>query len=160
MTQAGPELRDIHLPADPSWWPPAPGWWILLALAIGAVVWVAVVLRRRARHRRWQRRILAELDRISAMPGSNGSVPILISELSQLLRRASRLIDVHAASLRGSAWLTFLDSILGGDEFSSGPGRVLLDGLYQREAHIDVEPLLDLVRRWLKRVVEIKVPHV
>ena len=88
------------------------------------------------------------------------SAPIVIGELSQLLRRASRLVDVNAASLRGNAWLAFLDSILGGDEFSRGPGRVLLDGLYQREAHIESEPLVELVRRWLKRVVEIQVPHV
>jgi hypothetical protein len=27
------QLRDIHLPPDPSWWPPAPGWWMLAALA-------------------------------------------------------------------------------------------------------------------------------
>ncbi|MBP6325901.1 MAG: DUF4381 domain-containing protein, partial [Dokdonella sp.] len=27
MNADGPQLRDIHLPPDPSWWPPAPGWW-------------------------------------------------------------------------------------------------------------------------------------
>ena len=26
------QLRDVHLPPDPSWWPPAPGWWILAAV--------------------------------------------------------------------------------------------------------------------------------
>ncbi|MEP6882054.1 MAG: DUF4381 domain-containing protein, partial [Dokdonella sp.] len=61
---------------------------------------------------------------------------------------------------RGNAWLNFLDSILGGDEFSHGPGRVLLDGAYRREASMDVEPLVDLVRRWLKRVVETRMTHV
>jgi len=26
------DLRGLHLPQDPAWWPPAPGWWIALAL--------------------------------------------------------------------------------------------------------------------------------
>ncbi len=160
MKSPGPELRDIHLPAEPSWWPPAPGWWILALLAIAVIFWCIVLLRRRLSLRRWQKQILGELDRIDAGAESAKHAPIVISELSQLLRRASRLVDVNASSLRGNAWLGFLDSILGGDEFSNGPGRNLLDGPYQREAHVDVKPLLDLVRRWLKRVVETRVPHV
>ena len=32
------QLRDIHLPPEPSWWPPAPGWWLLAAILVAAIV--------------------------------------------------------------------------------------------------------------------------
>ena len=44
---AGPALRDIHLPGDPSWWPPAPGWWMLALLLVAAHL---VLVRRRERY--------------------------------------------------------------------------------------------------------------
>src|SRR5262249_43714601 len=62
---AGPDLRDIHLPPDPSWWPPAPGWWLL---AIALLVLAAFAIRtlvRAWRERAWQRRVALELDRIA-----------------------------------------------------------------------------------------------
>ena len=34
-------LRDLHLPPDIGWWPMAPGWWVLLAIAAAALVWLS-----------------------------------------------------------------------------------------------------------------------
>jgi hypothetical protein len=160
MSQSGPQLRDIHMPADPSWWPPAPGWWILFAIVLGALVWLTVRLRRRASRRRWQRSILDELTRISTSESARADSSRLLAELSQLLRRASRLVDANAPSLRGEAWLKFLDTSFEGEEFTKGSGRILLEGPYQRETNVDADALIDLVRRWLRHAVEQRVENV
>ncbi len=160
MNPTGPELRDIHLPADPSWWPPAPGWWVLAAIVIGLLAWLFLFLRQRNRRRQWRGQIMAELDRIAMNDALRSDPPGLVGELSKLLRRSGRLIDATAPTLRGSAWLAFLDAQLGGEEFSQGPGRILLEGPYQRETDVDVDALLALVRRWMTHALQNRGAHV
>ena len=128
------QLRDIHLPPEPSWWPPAPGWW-LLAIVLCLLAWH--LTRLGLRHWRARQRRLAlvnEFDRVLAL----SEPAVQLAAISQLLRRAARSSDPAAASLVGSAWLEFLDrSAAGGSApFSQGPGRLLLDGPYR----MDLDP--------------------
>ena len=160
MNPSGPELRDIHLPADPSWWPPAPGWWILFVLAIVLLVWAALGWRRRLRERRWRQRILAGLESIASRQKTQPDPVRLAGEISHLLRRASRLIDPAASALRGEKWLEFLDATLATTEFTQGAGRVILEGPYQRQTTMDADALIDLTRRWLSCVVNWQKRHV
>jgi len=159
---AGPDLRDIHLPPDPSWWPPAPGWWIVAIVVLVAIGFGAWVLVREWRERQWRRRVAAELDRIAT---THAAQPVrLAAEVSQLLRRASLLIEPSAAALEGDAWLAFLDKQIDGGtatkpdvRFQSNTGRALLDAPYRRAddpgAHVDTNALLGLARSWLKRAL-------
>ena len=160
MKADGPDVRDIHLPADPSWWPPAPGWWLLLGIALALVAVAVVVLRRHQRRRRWRARVMAELDAIAAHQQREPNAVRLAAEVSHLLRRASRLLDAGAPALHGDAWLRFLDKPLGGTDFSNGVGRVLLEGPYRRDLDTDVDALLHLARRWLERAVAERSEHV
>ena len=160
MNPSGPELRDIHLPADPSWWPPAPGWWILSVLALGLLFWAALHVRRRLREHRWRQRILAELESIASRQTIHPDAVELAGDISRLLRRASRLIDPAASALRGDKWLEFLDATLATTEFSQGVGRVILEGPYQKHTSLDATALIDLARRWLTRVVNQQARHV
>lgn len=160
MNSDGPVLRDIHLPADPAWWPPAPGWWLLLAIALLTITAVVVLLRRGWRRRQWHGRVMAELEQISKRHDQARDPVGLLGEISLLLRRASRLIDPSAASLRGEDWLRFLDSVPGGEHFSAGLGRCLLDGPYQRQVNVDADALIDLTRSWLRQALTSKATHV
>jgi hypothetical protein len=156
-----PHERDIHLPPAPSWWPPAPGWWILaIALAIAIGFGVAMLVRE-IRARRWHRRVVAELDRIAATHASQPDNVRLAADVSQLLRRASRLIEPGAAALEGEAWLDFLDRKFEAastkarvaERFRSATGRALIDAPYRREADVDATQLLALARDWLQRAL-------
>ena len=173
---AGPDLRDIHLPPAPSWWPPAPGWWIVALIVLAAAVAGAWVLLRHWRERRWRQRVAAELDRIAATHAAQPDPVRLAADVSQLLRRASLLIEPGAASLYGEAWLEFLDERMASDgngtkkrtgatHFRSEVGRALIDAPYRRAGDddapsVDATALLALARDWLKRALPRGRSHV
>ncbi|WP_454829111.1 DUF4381 domain-containing protein [Pseudoxanthomonas wuyuanensis] len=117
-------LRDVHVPATPSLWPPAPGWWLVFAVALAVLAMVAGWWWfRRRRRRRWQRLF----EEACAQPE-----PVKqIAAISDLLRRAARRIEPKADRLQGEDWLRFLDGQSGG--FSTGAGRIVLDGGYRRQ---------------------------
>jgi len=114
-------LRDVHLPAAPGIWPPAPGWWLVMAavmLVLGG--WLLWRWLQRRRRQRWLALFDTQLQAAAAGPAR-------LAAASELLRRAARRVDRQAVSLQGQAWLQFLDGAKG-REFSEGDGRLLLDG--------------------------------
>ncbi len=76
---------------------------------------------------------------------------MLLAELSTLLRRAAmvRHPRVQVAGLTGEDWLAFLDDDT--HAFSRGLGRSLISAPYARVARVDLEALLSLCERWLRR---------
>ena len=49
------ELRDIRLPEPVSWWPPAPGWWLLSLVVLGVLIFITIKLHRRWKSNRYRR---------------------------------------------------------------------------------------------------------
>ena len=154
----GPELRDIHLPAPPSWWPPAPGWWLLAILAVLLFTFLFLYF-----YRMWQRRLrrlalLAEFERTAS--SSQTDAPALAAALSAFLRRLAMRRTPSAATLAGEAWLAHLDAQIGGDEFSKGVGRALVEAPYRPCAEFDAPALIALVRRTVHKLCANRVAHV
>jgi hypothetical protein len=138
-------LRDVHAPGEPSWWPPAPGWWLALLVLCALAVLAVHLLRPRWRRYRLRRRLLAALEAASGA-----------AEIAQLLRAAAlaRFPRDQVAGLHGAAWIAFLESR------DRRPGRfaALADALgampYRApRAEDDVAALRAAVRGWLKAAV-------
>jgi hypothetical protein len=145
------ELRDIHLPDAVSWWPPAPGWWILVGLVVAGIF--ALWLRYRS-HYRERAAIRGFQAAASALAG--GAEPVLcVQRISMILRRFAMTLEARSpvAGLTGEDWLRFLDSRWTREEFSAGAGRVLIFGPYAPAGRIsasDVGALSQLCISWVR----------
>lgn len=147
----GPVLRDIHLPAEPGWWPPAPGWWVLALLLLVALAAVVAWMLRAYRRRQRLRRLDALVDAALQRHADEAAAGALAAELSQLLRRGARARDPAAAALDGNAWLRWLDGDDPSAPFSLGAGRVLVDAPYRPSPpRAAIEAAVPLVRARLR----------
>lgn len=147
------QLRDIHMPQAISWWPPAPGWWLLALLIVGALA--AAIIWRITQHRRqaFKREALAEWEAIHARYLNDKNAEQLLAELSVLLKRTciTRYGRDESAGLAGEQWLAFLDQTGKCTEFTQGPGRMLVSQRYTPQPQVDGPALLNVTLAWLKK---------
>lgn len=97
-------LRDLALPAEISFWPPAVGVWIIGGAGLALL---AIVLRRAVRRYRaaaYKRAALRELDDIGV------DDPDIVEHVSAILKRVAMAECGRArvASLTGKAWADFI----------------------------------------------------
>jgi len=134
-------LHDVHAGSAPAWWPPAPGWWVALAL-VGIVL--ALLAWWRIRRRRRDAVILRLFDLAVADAGSPSRQ---VAAMSELLRRAARRKDAGADTLDGEDWLRFLDAGLPQPVFSAGAGALLRDGGFRTDVAANEVDALRVVAR-------------
>ncbi len=162
-------LRDIHLPDPVSWWPIAPGWWIILVSLI-LIIAAIFVTRKIYRGRQLNRDIKAELEEIKQRFRTTQNKVQLAKALSILLRRASISYypGTDIAGLTGKDWLSYLDNThtrlsagaSPGKKFISDVGEVLLSAPYlpdEAELDFDAHTLVQLCESWLR--VTHKTPY-
>lgn len=149
-------LRDVHAPADPHWWPPAPGWWLLALLAVLAFALLLRYLPPLVRRWRRRRRLLAALRSIERDHRSGAPGTAVAAAVSQLLRHAAleRFPEQRVAGLHGGDWVAFLES----RDRIRGRFMALQEALtvapYQRpQAFADSSSLLHAARGWLRAVL-------
>lgn len=153
-------LRDIHLPAEPSWWPPAPGWWIigLLVIAIATFILRVVLIQ-------WKRRLPSRELVIRLRQINSGERPLdnynSLVEISGLVRRyvVTRYGRSQTAGLTGERWLQFLDRISGSSDFTQGPGKCLADGPYRGQSDFEIDALITSIENLAKHSPDRNTPY-
>lgn len=144
-------LRDIHIPQEISWFPPAIGWWLLIIFVPIASYFLIMLIQQLL-----QKTAVKEAKELLKQLQHNDALTPLekVVELSELLRRVAVSCDskTNIAGLTGRAWLDYLDSSLKKDApFKNGVGRCLADAPYQKELppDVDLAALFDLAKMWL-----------
>lgn len=152
-------LRDIHDLDAISWWPPAPGWWIVFGLAAAALL-VAVLrywLRYSGLMPGWRgdaRRQLRTLQKALRREEPR----TVAGQLSTLLRRIAmaRVGRRQAAGLSGDRWLNWLEANDSTGFNWTKRGRILLHAPYMPPARTverkEVARLVSAARRWVDTV--------
>lgn len=104
-------LEPLREPGAISWWPLAPGWWILLALLCIAVAICAYLLRRRYQRRAPLREASQRL--ISLRDDEGLSSADKAARLGQLQRQLAIAVSgrSNSAPLTGAAWADYLNAL-------------------------------------------------
>ena len=154
MNDAGSlqNLNDIVVPGPVDWWPPAPGWYVLGAIALIVFVVLAVRQWRRWQGNRYRRQAMLEFSSLREQADIER-----LQQLPVLLKRAALSVwpREEVASLTGPAWHRFLDESADMDGFCSGAGDILDQLAYAGRdsaapAGPELQQVLDATEFWLK----------
>lgn len=151
------QLEDIHQPDPVSFWPLAPGWWLLLALSI------VLALCLRYAQKRWvnpwqSQRQLNKHAREAVLHGyqdwqSHRDISRFCAEVNTQLKRYCRKQAPAALPLSGEDWVNWMESC-SGIRFNPEQRLALASGPYQPVEHlsaVNADSLRDAVLTWLDK---------
>ncbi|SHM87449.1 protein of unknown function [Pseudomonas asturiensis] len=159
------QLHPLIAPEAVGFWPPAPGWWLLL-LVIPVLVWGAWRLRTllpvKASKTRSEQPLdpvrIAALAELASLPKPYDGAPAgaWLQQINGLLKRLCRNHYPHSQShtLNGRKWLAFLDNRCP----AAGLTRwmILVEGAYKPECKLDdkaISGLTQAVDTWIRKHV-------
>lgn len=142
------QLRDIQGAPEASFWPPAPGWWLLAIGVFALLFWGLRVLRRRALARRRRLDLVHRLGRLRQDHDPDREPQAWLAGVNRLLKvTAMRAFPDQAPGvLTGPEWVAFLGGDSDPEIFSA-----LAAGPYEPHPRFDSSALERAAEGWLRR---------
>jgi len=151
------QLRDIHMPDAPSIWPLAPGWWVLIVLALIVTYFLYKYWKKQHKKKQLIALMQQQLTMIHDEFRVNKDKHKLAVAVSDLLKRFVRFVlkDSTATSLTGQQWIDYLNSKTNGDAFSQFT-LPLTQAQYIQSPDFDVPSLIAAVRNYFPAAMKQK----
>lgn len=134
-------LHDLVLPPAVPWWPPAPGWYVVIALVFFAAAWMAIRSWKRWQSNAYRREAACELASLESS-----------ADIAELLRRTALAIAPRSviAEKTGTAWLDWLVAQFP-EPMPDTVSTQLTSGVYGRPAASEeLSALHDYASRWIE----------
>lgn len=151
------QLADIHLPEPVSFWPPAPGWWILAVILLLLAAWATSKILLASRRSKIKARALSELKKCYSRYADNtdsdtGNLQLrYVNEVNSVFKRVAlvHFPGTAVAGLGGPEWLDFIkkngESSLLTEEISDA----LSHGRFKTKLDVDVDLMNDFANQWI-----------
>ncbi len=146
------QLRDIHLPDPITWWPLAPGWYVLMCLMFIFALFIAYLDHRRRVHARAKNQALELLQVYKQQYEKENNTQMTSARISELLRRVALVYYPRSevASINGPAWIDFLNKTSKGIDFKPVQ-TMLLESPFKPSEQINIKPLITRSEQWIKQ---------
>jgi hypothetical protein len=146
------QLKEIHLPESITWWPLAPGWYMVMVFILLLVMGLIYLANRRQLNALAKNQALDLLITYNEQYEKNHNAQLTSARISELLRRVALVYypRTEVASLHGDAWVDFLNKT--SKEIDFKPVKaMLLDSPFKSEETINLKPLITRAQLWIKQ---------
>ena len=132
-------LCDIAIGPPVSWWPLAPGWWVVIGIAVVVIAVAAWRVWMRWQANAYRRAALDELGNAKTA-----------SAIAELLKRTALAAfpRMDVASLSGSAWCQWLSDTMG-REVPTNVTEALTRGVFERTTTVQTDELRGFAAEWI-----------
>jgi hypothetical protein len=155
QAQATLSLRDIHLPADPGYWPLAPGWWLLMIICTVIVYFLIKQFLKIRKRKKINHLLQQQLFNIHEEYKNHQNKHQFAIDIAELLRRFVKYIlkDPQATSLTGKDWVVYLNNSSDQPIFSKFE-RELTQAQYLPNVEFDVYSLFATIKNYFPAAIK------
>lgn len=150
------QLRNLASPDAVTFWPPAPGWWLLAILLCVSLVLLIRKMKKRRVARAYRKEAMSELETHWQQFLASKDALLYLQTLAEILKRTalSGFPATGAASASGEKWLSFLDSSLPAkhalEPFQSELGQMLISAPYRKNCEVDPQKVHEISLNWIR----------